>query len=54
MINKQMNYIMNLSKIFEIGMAILGYAFFTLFILGWMNVGQGTEYTWWALMAYGI
>jgi|MEHZ01.6.fsa_nt_MEHZ011636031.1_7 hypothetical protein len=45
---------MNLSKIFETSMNVLGYMFLTLFVLGFMNVGQGTEYTWWALMvAYG-
>ena len=31
---------------------IFGFLLLTVFALGWMNVGQGPEYTWWGLIYY--
>ena len=31
---------------------IFGYLLFTGFALGWLNLGQGPEYTWWGLIYY--
>ena len=30
----------------------LGGILLFLFALGWMDIGQGPEYTWWALLHY--
>jgi len=31
---------------------IVGAVLFGLFLLGWFNLGQGPEWTWWKLIAY--
>ena len=31
---------------------IFGFLLLTVFALGWMNLGQGPEYTWWGLIYY--
>ena len=29
------------------------YGFVTVFALGWFDIGQGAEYTWWNLLTLG-
>ena len=31
---------------------IFGFLLLTVFALGWLNLGQGPEYTWWGLIHY--
>ena len=31
---------------------IFGFLLLTVFALGWLNLGQGPEYTWWGLIYY--
>jgi len=31
---------------------IVGAVLFGLFLLGWFNLGQGPDWTWWKLIAY--
>lgn len=35
-------------KIFE----IFGYSLMFLFVIGWIDVGQGKDLTWWNFIAY--
>gem|GEM_PF-1907584 len=43
-----MHHMTNHEKLNE----IICYVLVSVFALGWMNFGQGKEYTWWNLISY--